>query len=364
MYVRIPVCICLSVYKCPCYKYIYKIYILQEIELLKCVQRTMKLVNGLEIKMWRSCWSLQLPERWLQWGQHQSFVTWGPVQCFYKRSVQRTQMPIRQTEVGRAVAFFGSETPYRNSDKLESWAIISCTKFNTGKCRILHMGFGKDWGKQDGKQIQRKGSGGFGWEEVECESALHPCSQKGQLVHQSWRARYTRSSWSPWVCSAQSRGGEERPDGECSSSHRQQRAVLSSALCDSNRAWGIHMELPQVRGSWGSGTASAPETVRSWNSIGKSRLKRPLWTGSRGKAFSTWIILLAVLHIWQITVCKYNASCLLVVLVLLSLQSIIIFTVITIKVEINNPQITSAAVYCILPQIAFLFLVAAINGHL
>ena len=41
--------------------------------------------------------------------------------------------------------------------------------------------------------------------------------------------------------------------------HREQRAVLNSALCDSNRAQGNGMELCQGRGSWGSGKGSAPE---------------------------------------------------------------------------------------------------------
>lgn len=46
-------------------------------------------------------------------------------------------------------------------------------------------------------------------------------------------------------------------------------------------------------------------------------------------------------------VCKYNVSCLLAVTVLVSLQSRSIFIVIIIivKIEINNPQIISAAVY-------------------
>ena len=41
--------------------------------------------------------------------------------------------------------------------------------------------------------------------------------------------------------------------------HRERRAALSSALCDSNRARGNGMELCQGRGSWGLGTGSAPE---------------------------------------------------------------------------------------------------------
>ena len=35
--------------------------------------------------------------------------------------------------------------------------------------------------------------------------------------------------------------------------------MLSSALCDSDRARGNGMELCQGRGSWGLGTGSAPE---------------------------------------------------------------------------------------------------------
>jgi len=41
--------------------------------------------------------------------------------------------------------------------------------------------------------------------------------------------------------------------------HRERRAALSSALCDSDRARGNGMELRQGRGSWGSGKESAPE---------------------------------------------------------------------------------------------------------
>ena len=40
--------------------------------------------------------------------------------------------------------------------------------------------------------------------------------------------------------------------------HRERRAALSSALCDSHRARGNGMELCQGRSSWGSGTGSAP----------------------------------------------------------------------------------------------------------
>ena len=41
--------------------------------------------------------------------------------------------------------------------------------------------------------------------------------------------------------------------------HREQRAALSSALCDSNRARGNGMELCQGRGNLGLGTDYAPE---------------------------------------------------------------------------------------------------------
>jgi len=41
--------------------------------------------------------------------------------------------------------------------------------------------------------------------------------------------------------------------------HRERRAALSSALCDSDRARGNGMELCQGRGSWGSGKGSVPE---------------------------------------------------------------------------------------------------------
>ena len=41
--------------------------------------------------------------------------------------------------------------------------------------------------------------------------------------------------------------------------HREQRAALSSAFCDSDRARGDGVELCQGRGSWGLGKGSAPE---------------------------------------------------------------------------------------------------------
>jgi len=41
--------------------------------------------------------------------------------------------------------------------------------------------------------------------------------------------------------------------------HREQRAALSSALCDSDRARGNGMELCQGRGRWELGTGAAPE---------------------------------------------------------------------------------------------------------
>ena len=41
--------------------------------------------------------------------------------------------------------------------------------------------------------------------------------------------------------------------------HREWRAALSSALCDSDTARGNGMELWQGRGSWGSGKGAAPE---------------------------------------------------------------------------------------------------------
>jgi len=41
--------------------------------------------------------------------------------------------------------------------------------------------------------------------------------------------------------------------------HRERRAALSSALCDSDRARGNGMELCQGRGSWGLGTGAAPQ---------------------------------------------------------------------------------------------------------
>jgi len=64
-----------------------------------------------------------------------------------------------------------------------------------------------------------------------------------------------RIAWGSLVRSAQSRGAEERPDGGCSSLQE----ALSSALCDSNRAWGNGMELCQGRGSSGLGTGSVQE---------------------------------------------------------------------------------------------------------
>ena len=43
-----------------------------------------------------------------------------------------------------------------------------------------------------------------------------------------------RSSWGPWVCSAQSRAAEGRPHGGCSSSQGAEGAALSSAFCDTD----------------------------------------------------------------------------------------------------------------------------------
>ena len=61
------------------------------------------------------------------------------------------------------------------------------------------------------------------------------------------------------MCSAQSRGAERRPYGDIWLLKGSGGAVLSSALCDSDRARGNDMELCQGRGSWGLETGSAPE---------------------------------------------------------------------------------------------------------
>lgn len=56
--------------------------------------------------------------------------------------------------------------------------------------------------------------------------------------------------------------------------------------------------------------------------------------------------MLTVLYLGQTTVCKYNVSCLLADIVLVSLQSsTFIVIIITVKIEIHNSQILSAAVY-------------------
>jgi len=51
-----------------------------------------------------------------------------------------------------------------------------------------------------------------------------------------------RSGWGPWVCSEQSKGAEGRPHGGCSLLTGSRGALLSSALCDSDRARGNGME--------------------------------------------------------------------------------------------------------------------------
>jgi len=43
--------------------------------------------------------------------------------------------------------------------------------------------------------------------------------------------------------------------------------VLSSALCDSDRARGNSMELCQGRGSWGLGKGFTSEGSRHWNRL-------------------------------------------------------------------------------------------------
>ena len=71
-----------------------------------------------------------------------------------------------------------------------------------------------------------------------------------------------------WVCSAQSGGAEGRPHGSCSS-HRERKAVMSSALCDSDR--GNSMELRQGRVG-GQGRA-VPQRV-----VGTAQLPRAAGT--------------------------------------------------------------------------------------
>jgi len=50
--------------------------------------------------------------------------------------------------------------------------------------------------------------------------------------------------------------------------HREWRAALSSALCDSNRARWNSMELCQVEVGWGGGKGSAPEVCMEWAAQG------------------------------------------------------------------------------------------------
>ena len=182
----------------------------------------------------------------------------------------------------------------------EGWTITNCMKFNKSKCWILHLGRGspgRSW-----RTVQWKGIC-FGWRQVKSESAVHHGSPKGQSypgVHQTqhcqsgegrgcltllcpmrphfdhwvhlWMPQYGKDIKlsesvqrramkmgkglegkvyeerlrSPVFCSP-----EQRSWGEAS--WRLQLltgsggAVLSSALCDSDRARGNGRELRQ----WG-----------------------------------------------------------------------------------------------------------------
>ena len=49
--------------------------------------------------------------------------------------------------------------------------------------------------------------------------------------------------------------------------HREWRAALSSALCDSHRARENGMELCQGRGSWGSGKRVCTRGQWAWNGL-------------------------------------------------------------------------------------------------
>lgn len=60
------------------------------------------------------------------------------------------------------------------------------------------------------------------------------------------------SSWSPWVCSAQSRGADGSPMATAAA-HREWKAALSCALWGSDGAWGNGMELCRGRGGCGWG---------------------------------------------------------------------------------------------------------------
>lgn len=160
-------------------------YILQEIELLKCVQeRAMKLVKWLEIKMWRSCWSLQLPERWLQWGKHQS-LNWGPVQCFYKWSGYRNRMPTRHMELGGAVDFLGADViqKFWQIGELSNHQLheVQQQQVQDSACEMeQRLGNNRLKSRPRERDLEVY---------VESDSAEGPCSQKSKLVHQAWHCQ-------------------------------------------------------------------------------------------------------------------------------------------------------------------------------
>ena len=58
--------------------------------------------------------------------------------------------------------------------------------------------------------------------------------------------------------------------------HRERRAALSSALCDSDRARGNGMELCQGRGSWGSGKGGCTRGWWAWNAMHRAAGTAPV----------------------------------------------------------------------------------------
>ena len=75
------------------------------------------------------------------------------------------------------------------------------------------------------------------------------------------------------VCSAQRRAEELRGALMAAAApHRERRAALSSALCDSDRARGNGMELCQGRGAGGQGKGLRQRAVSTEQTAGQHRV--------------------------------------------------------------------------------------------